>query len=384
MFSLISFSYFRRMKIGFDAKRAFKNRTGLGNYSRNLISAFCHFFPAEEIALFTPTKNDELFSIQENENLKIISPKSSFLSAYWRSFSVNTIVQNEQLDIYHGLSAELPLGKKGGKTKWVVTIHDLIFLHFPELYPIIDRKIYYRKTKYACEKADVVIAISEQTKRDLIEFLSVPSEKIRVVYQNCDASFALLVEQTTKSKIRKKYNLPEKFILTVGTIEKRKNAEIILQAMAKMEVEIPLVIVGKRTDYMNELQKMIQEYQLENRVLFLHQVTSDELPAIYQMATVFVYPSVFEGFGIPILEALSARIPVIAATGSCLNEVGGKDSLYFHPKDENQLATHLQLVLSNEDVRQKMISQGELHAQSFSAENFAKSTFQVYQEILKK
>lgn len=371
------------MKIGFDAKRAFKNKTGLGNYSRNLISAFQKFFPENDYVLFTPTLNNSLFDTQFLKNIQIISPKVKLLKSYWRSFQLHSLIQKNTCDIYHGLSAELPFGIKSGKTKYIVTIHDLIYERYPELYPSIDRKIYRFKTKYACNKADKIIATSEQTKQDIIQFLGIESEKIEVVYQNCQEEFSLKVDASTKESIQKKYNLPKRYLLTVGTIEKRKNVAVILRTLNQLPSDIKLVVVGKPTAYMDELANIIQSENIADRVHFLHEVSFDELPAIYQMAEIFIYPSRFEGFGIPILEAMNSDLPVIAATGSCLEEVGGTANLYFQPDDEKILTNHILSILNDESLRLDIIAQNKIHRQKFTAKTFAQSTLNVYKEALK-
>lgn len=374
------------MKIGFDAKRAFANRTGLGNYSRNLIRAFYRIHPENEYILFTTQINTKSFEFPDREakNITVETPTRNFLKSFWRSFQLGKVIAKKQCDIYHGLSAELPFGKKKGGTKYIVTVHDLIYERFPKLYPLIDRKIYRLKTSYACKKADRIIAISEQTKRDLMNFLHISPEKIDVVYQNCDVVFSKKVEDQTKRYMQQKYNLPNEFLLTVGTIEKRKNVGVILRAMNLLDASISLVIVGKKTPYLEELTKIISENQLEQRVVFLHKVSFHELPALYQMAKIFIYPSIFEGFGIPILEAIHSHLPVIATTGSCLEEVGGKHSLYFSPGDVQQLEQHIRAVWFHPEIRQKMIREGICHAALFSAENFVEKTQTTYRKAIQE
>ncbi len=372
------------MNIGFDAKRAFFNRTGLGNYSRNLITALHQHFPQNKYQLFSPQpKAKHLFpQFEVWNNAQLIAPKGLWPATLWRSFGIPSALKQNETNIYHGLSAELPFGHKPEGSKYIVSIHDLIFMRFPELYNAMDRKIYYRKTKYACEKADRIIAISEQTKRDIVSFLSIEASKIDVVYQNCDAVFAQEIPDAKKQLIRGKYNLPEQYLLSVGTLEKRKNALIILKSLLHLPKDIHVVLVGKSTPYQAELDDFIQSNDLSERVVMLHGLPFEDLPALYQSSKIFIYPSIFEGFGIPIIEALNAQVPVIAATGSCLEEAGGPDSLYFNPEDAPSLAQHILSLWNDEAKRSLQIASGVVYANRFSASNFAEETMKVYQKII--
>lgn len=372
------------MIIGFDAKRAFFNRTGLGNYSRNLMEALYQLYPENQYQLYSPKPKDmRLFAqFDHMKAAQIISPSGLWPSALWRSFGIPKALKSNGVNIYHGLSAELPIGRQPDGVKYVVSIHDLIFMRFPELYKTADRKIYLNKTKAACEKADRIIAISEQTKRDMVSFLSIDAEKIDVVYQNCDPAFAIKVSEEKKQALKIKYNLPERFLLCVGTLERRKNALVILQALRQLPKDVHLVLVGKSTTYQTEIDLYIQDNNLKNSVTILHGLPFEDLPGMYQLATMFIYPSIFEGFGIPIIEALYSQIPVIGATGSCLEEAGGKDSLYFNPTDAIALAQHILMLWQDEQQRQKQIGAGLQYATRFTATNFAKDTMQVYQKVI--
>ena len=369
--------------IGFDAKRAFNNRTGLGNYSRILIEALCQFYPENQLVLFTPKISEpSIFPFAgKNPNVRIIAPPNKG-GSFWRSFKVPSYFEKEQISLFHGLSNELPLAAKPKNTKYVVTIHDLIFLRYPELYNWIDRKIYRFKTKDACKKADLIIAISQQTKKDLVDFLKVPEDKIRVVYQEVHPIFQKEEDAGHTEKIKTKYRLPKNFLLQVGTIERRKNALLTLQALTLLPKEISVVFVGRKTDYQAELDDYIKKHDLQERVLFLNKVPNEELVPIFHAAKVFVYPSRFEGLGLPILEAIRCGLPVIGATGSCLEEVGGPEGLYVDPDDHKALAAIALKLLTDQPFRQRKVSAAENHAKQFSTENFAKDTMSVYRELI--
>jgi glycosyltransferase involved in cell wall biosynthesis len=285
------------------------------------------------------------------------------------------------LDIFHGLSGELPVGISKTGVKSVVTIHDLIFLRYPEYYKSVDRVIYTRKFRYACENADKIIAISECTKRDIISFFNVPEEKIAVVYQGCHPDFGKKVTEEKKQEVIEKYKLPSSYVLYVGSIESRKNLLVAVKALHGVDPEVHLVAIGKQTPYQDEVERYVMQANLSERVHILNRIPFADLPACYQLASVFVFPSFFEGFGIPILEALNSEIPVIAATGSCLEEAGGPGSVYVDPVDEQKLAGQINRILSDNAVSHEMIEEGRKYAQRFNDEVLASDTMKIYERF---
>ncbi len=373
------------MKIGFDAKRALLNRSGLGNYSRSAMRLLSHYYPDNTYCLFSSQNNQKLFQLSGSQIL--VSPVagiSRWLPSLWRSWGIHRQIRDQKPDIYHGLSNELPLSIKMTGVKSVVTIHDLIFLRYPEYYPFIDRQIYFLKFRHACRVADKIIAVSEATKQDIVSFFGTDPDKIDVVYQSCDPVFNDIVPAETKKEIRKKYDLPEKFILFLGTIEKRKNALTLIKAYLSQDSEIPLLIAGKPTAYLTEINEYLEQNPSGNRILFRHAVETSDLPALYQSAALFVYPSVFEGFGIPILEALCSGVPVITSTGSCFAETGGDAALYCDPYDVQQMGTLISKVLNDADVRNSMIMKGLAHSAKFSEKNVAAELMDVYSDLVNK
>jgi glycosyltransferase involved in cell wall biosynthesis len=358
------------MRIGFDAKRAFNNGTGLGNYSRFVIRSLTNLYPKNEYFLFTPTVKPEFGKfIPEAKNIHLITPEtflSKTFSAAWRSFSIADLVKQFQLDVFHGLSNELPTGMEKSIIRKVVTIHDLIFLRYPNYYSNIDRYIYTKKFKHACERADIVLAASEQTKQDLITYFQINPSKVEVAYQNCDERFSISADGKTKEEVIKQYALPAVFILCVGTIEQRKDQLTVLKAFHQLtKKDSKLVFIGKQTNYAKELHEFIHHHKLEDSVLFLSEVEQSHLPAIYQLARLFVYASEFEGFGIPVLEGLRSKVPVIIANTSSLPEVGGDAVAYFKFGDAIELSEKMRVLITEEEMRQQMIEKGLQQAQKF-------------------
>lgn len=377
------------MRIGFDGKRAVQNFTGLGNYSRYIVDILCQFGPENEFVLYAPKKreNKRLDKLtKQYQQLQLSYPTTSSwkkFSSLWRVWGVTRQLEKEKIDIFHGLSNELPLNIHQSEVKSIVTIHDLIFLRYPQYYHSIDRKIYTYKFRKACENADKIIAISECTKRDIIEFFRIPADKIEVVYQGCDPSFIHPVAEEKKREVRAKYQLPDHYILNVGSIEERKNALSAVQALMMLPEQIHLVIVGRHTEYTDKVEHFIKENKLEERVHIINNVPFDDLPAFYQLAEIFVYPSRFEGFGIPIIEALYSGIPVVAATGSCLEEAGGPDSIYVHPDDIKGMADAFKQIYTDPERKKNMIEKGHSFAKRFSEEKQAEEILNIYKKLMK-
>lgn len=376
------------MKIAFDAKRISHNSTGLGNYSRYIVNILSGYYPEHQYQLYFPSegKSSLRAQIPVKRQIKDFYPKGLYtlfcFKSFWRSFGIVKDLKRNSSDLFHGLSNELPLGLRKSGIKSVVTIHDLIFIRYPQFYPWIDRHIYAYKFKKACQEADRIIAISEMTKRDIISYFHIPEEKINVIYQGCDKSFRQTVSADKKTKVREKYNLPEQYILYVGSIESRKNLLLVVKALGLLKEKVHLVAIGKQTPYTEVVKEHIQGLHLESQVSLLTNIPFDELPAIYQMASLFTYPSFFEGFGIPIIEALHSGVPVIAATGSCLEEAGGPDSIYIDPNNESEMSEAINRVLSDKDLALQMINKGKEYVTRFSDEKIASEIMNLYEQII--
>ena len=386
------------MNIGFDAKRAAQNRTGLGNYSRFVIRILSEKFTGNQYHLYTP-KPHRMPYLQEIPTLKHLflhfPPQGiwSRLRSLWRVWGITKDIQKDGIHIFHGLSNELPLNigtpeqrkmKADGKEcKYIVTVHDLIFIHTPQYYHWIDRQIYNFKFRRACRCADRVIAVSEYTKQEIMHYYHTPESKIDVVYQGCDPVFSQEIEEGKLQEVKARYQLPDKFVLYVGSIEERKNLMLVAKAMAKLNrrAAIHVVAVGRRTAYVDKIQDFLKAQSIEHLFHFYHQVPYADLPSFYKWASTFAYPSRIEGFGIPLLEAISSGVPAIGCTGSCLEEAGGPNSIYVNPDDAQGMADAILRTCTDEDLRQHMISEGKKYALNFSDEKLSHDLMRVYENL---
>lgn len=386
------------MNIGFDAKRAAQNRTGLGNYSRFVIRILSEKFAGNQYHLYTP-KPHRMPYLQEIPTLKHLflhfPPQGiwSRIRSLWRVWGITKDIQKDGIQIFHGLSNELPLNigtpeqrkmKAGGKgCKYIVTIHDLIFIHTPQYYHWIDRQIYNFKFRRACRCADRVIAVSEYTKQEIMHYYHTPESKIDVVYQGCDPVFSQEIEEGKLQEVKARYQLPDKFVLYVGSIEERKNLMLVAKAMAELNrrAAIHVVAVGRHTAYVDQIQDFLKAQGIDHLFHFYHQVPYADLPSFYKWASTFAYPSRIEGFGIPLLEAISSGVPAIGCTGSCLEEAGGPNSIYVNPDDAKGMADAILRTCTDEPLRQHMISEGKKYALNFSDEKLSNDLMKVYENL---
>ena len=372
--------------IGYDAKRIVRNGTGLGSYGRTLVndlSALSEF----DLRLYAPDKGmPQLRSqIVGRDNVSFCYPANAHTSAgkaLWRTKGIVKQLVRDEVDIYHGLSGELPKGISESGIRSIVTIHDLIFMRHPEYYNKMDVKIYTRKFQHTLREADRIVAISECTRRDISELGEIDASRIDVIYQSCAPRFNEEPQARKMWQVRDKYELPDRYVLNVGSIEERKNVMLAVKALHHLPDDVSLVIVGRQTPYSDEVHEYVLEHRMHGRVQMLHNVPDDDLPALYRMADCFVYPSRYEGFGIPIIEAISQGLPVVACTGSCLEEAGGPDSLYVGPDDPEAMAHAISRVLFGAPERQQRIDLSRQYIRRFENSDAARHFADLYQEVL--
>ena len=364
------------MVIGYDAKRAFCNGTGLGNYSRSLIAAA----DASKV-LYTPEVRKPYGEwggsladavVRKPVGLWKLAP------SLWRSLACAQKTALDGVQIYHGLSHELPLGLPRDVRK-VVTMHDLIVRRYPRYFSLFDRIVHRAKQRHACRVADVVVAISEQTKRDLVDMMHVPEGKIRVVYQTCDSRFWQCgKDHDSLPDVKGKYNLPERYVVCVGTIEERKNQLNVIAAMEQVPEDVSLVIVGRpRGDYGRRVMDAATP-----RVRILQGVDFADFPALYAGAVASVYMSRFEGFGIPVLESMCCDTPVVTSNLSSMPEAGGDAALYADPDDIGAIAAHLRHLADDAELRRQCIEKGRTQRLRFAPEKVAQEMLVLYSSLL--
>jgi glycosyltransferase involved in cell wall biosynthesis len=377
--------------IGFDAKRIVRNGTGLGGYGRTLVNDLIRRNGGEmELLLYAPDMGRDHLRQQiiQDSHARFVYPKGNpcrLSRDLWRVKGIVSQLKADGVQLFHGLTGELPLGIKKSGIKTVVTIHDLIFMRHPEYYNWLDVKIYEWKFRQTLKEADRIIAISECTKRDIIELGGISGDNIDVIYQSCNPRF-LASQPSMLNPQRSTLNphpssLPRRYMLSVGTIEERKNLMLALRSLVHLPEDIHLVAVGKQTKYAALVEAEAEKLGLKSRLHMLSGVSDADLHAIYSLAEVFVYPSRYEGFGIPIIEAIFSGLPVVACTGSCLEEAGGPDCLYVHPDDVEGFTQCVSRMLIGSPERDARIQLSHNYVQRFRGADVAGQVMEVYNRL---
>ncbi len=374
------------MKIAYDGKRAMRNYTGLGNYSRLILETMSEAYPADDHLVYVPEirANPRLKTLLQRPNVAFRHPDRfwAWPKAVWRSWGVTKQARQEGAEVFHGLSNELPLNIHRSPIASVVTIHDVIYRRMPECYNRIDRTLYDLKYGYSVRHADRVIAISEATKRDVMELYGVPEERIRVIRQGCSPIFSQTASPERRREVRERYRLPHRFLLQVGTIEQRKNLETSIRALSAMPDEIELVAVGRGGRYLREMLELAEEVGVRRRLHILKNVGFTDLPALYQSAMAALYPSRYEGFGIPVLEALASGCPTVTSNTSSLPEAGGSAAFLIAPDDVKAMIHAVHAISNNTPDIEARRRAGKAHAATFAAADIASAIHTVYEEAL--
>jgi glycosyltransferase involved in cell wall biosynthesis len=315
--------------VGFDAKRYFNNPTGLGNYARWLVNGLLANNQLS-IKLFTPKPPIS------TSNYEIIGATGFWKSfkGLWRVRGINADLLRSKIDVYHGLSNELPFGIHKTGIKTVVTIHDCINLRFPENYKLLDRLIYKHKLRYAQNVANTIVVPSKQTKEDLIHYFKTSESKIKVIPLSVP-SIPHFKKETKKP-----------YILCISSFDKRKNLENLVKAYQNINsIPYPLIIAGKMGHQFDTLKKSINK---TDSIKLISNPSTEQIHSLYNNAVFCVYPSLFEGFGIPILEAFLHGKTVATSNLSSMPEVGGDAVIYFNPNDPNDMKQAITRLLDDE------------------------------------
>ena len=378
------------MIVGLDGKRIVRNGTGLGSYGRTLVNDLIRLGDSDlSVRLYVPDEGLEELRGQVIEGAEFCYPRgrlpgsvdrgsvvAAARKALWRTRGVVRDLLADGVQVYHGLSGELPLGLRKAGIRGVVTIHDLIFMRHPEYYHWIDTRLYEWKFRQALREADRVIAISQRTRQDIVELGGEEyADRIEVIYQSFAPRFSAVVPGERRAAVRARYKLPQRFVLSVGTIERRKNLLLAAEAVELLPRDIHLVAVGRKTRYAAELPT-------DDRIRLLEGVPDSDLAAIYSLAEAFVYPSRYEGFGIPVIEAIAAGLPVVACSGSCLEEAGGPDSLYVGPDDVIGMSEALKMSLRGARGRQERIARSREYIRRFEGNDVAARVAALYRSLL--
>lgn len=305
------------MKIGFDSKRFFHNQTGLGNYSREVIYSLCEYYSENEYLLFD-TKGNESIDLH---CAQLIRP--SIWNPFWRSIGIGHSAVKHKIDLFHGLSNEIPMDIPSNIPS-ICTIHDVIFRQFPNQYKPVDRYIYHKKTSTALQRCDKIIVPSNYTKKCVLDYYNVDESKFKVIYQSINPKYL---------NHNWEPNFDQPYIVYHSSFNHRKNHINLLKSFANLDnKEIKLVLIGEGSEKQN-IVKNTEKLGISKRVEFFGYLNLDELIIKLKKSIGFVYPSKFEGFGIPLAEVASMGIPIIASNIPVFREIMGEEIGYFDPDD---------------------------------------------------
>ena len=372
------------MKIGIDATALPPQPVGAGNYIIQLVRSLAEVDTNDEIVVFVQERRQPLFNLTSLSNItwEIVSDKNPAYRMVWEQITLPRIIQLAGVDLLHSLHYTRPANLPCAS---VVTIHDMTFFLYPELHTHVKRFFFPRAIRSSVRRADALIAISESTRQDSIRILGIPPEKIHTVLLGVTEEFRIITDHDLLSEIRKRYNLPELFILYVGLVEPRKNLPMLIDAFKKFVdagYQYDLVIVGRFGWMYERVLRRIEELGLHHQVHFTGYVPQQDLPMVYNLASVSVYPTRYEGFGLPALESMACGTPVITTAISSLPEIVGDAGILIPSGDESALIHAMIEVLNNATLHQQLSIEGLKRAKQFTWQRTARETMKVYQTVL--
>ncbi|MBR5821523.1 MAG: glycosyltransferase family 4 protein [Alistipes sp.] len=373
--------------VGFDAKHANRGNTKQSSYARFVIDALSNACPKSAYFRMYIEKSEphsEYEALAERSNVESMEPDGLLwrkLSWLWRMWHIGHDLERGDVELYHALAGLVPYGLAHRNIRTVVTVHSLEFLRLRRLFsPIYN---FYRRAIMlsSMHRADRIVAVSECVKHDLVRYLHIDADKIDVIYGGCHHRFSKPVSEAEMERVRERYNLPNRYLLVAGRHNARKNLNHIIETLPQMEKDVEIVIVGRGTEQTANLVRRIKALGIEERVRLLYGVADEDMPAIYRGATAYLMLSLYEGFSTTIVEALTVGVPVIAARGSSLEEVGGPSSIYVDSDDREALSVAIRRVVESEELRNKMVAEGREYANRFRPEVIAYNLLNCYRRI---
>ena len=355
-------------KIGIDIQTTLGQKTGFGFYVSNLVS--------------------ELKKVDKNNKYSFFKPKVDIdFSApqrwWWDEVSLPRLAQESKVELLHQPAFSAPVRFNG---KVVVTVHDVIAVLFGADIPYYSRQYFARWMPFSYRFADKIICVSEHTKKDLVRYLKIKEEKMVVIPEAAGNQFKQVKDKKAIAKVLDKYYIDSRYILHIGTLNPRKNLDFLIKVfdrVHKLMPDVKLVITGKKGWHYENLFELVRHLGLEKYVIFTGYIKDEEAPYLYNGASVYAFPSIYEGFGLPPLEAMSCGTPVVASDTSSIPEVVADAGILLNPNDKESWVKALVRFLRNEDERQRYSQKALNRAKEFSWKKTAQKTIEVYEEVLK-
>jgi len=372
------------MRIGIDVTPLPPNPVGAGNYIIHLLRALASLKSEHEFIIFAQQGGREMIDIPEKPNVNwvILPDKSPGLRLLWEQIVLPGLVRNSGIELLHSLHYTRPLFLSCAS---VVTFHDMTFILFPELHTRAKRIFFPMAMRLSARQADALLSVSESTRRDAMRLLHIPAEKIFTTPLGVNEEFHIISDTAILEACRRRYKLPEEFILFVGLLEPRKNLPLLLKAYAKLlkQMTIPmLVIVGRPGWGYKDILKQIEALKMKDKVHFTGYVLAQDMPIVYNLAQVFVYPSIYEGFGLPPMEAMACGTPVITTNVSAMRDHVGEAGILIPSQDEESLAQAIKKILNDPDLRKRLSIKGRRQVADFTWKRTAQETMKAYQYVM--
>lgn len=372
------------MRIGIDARMYSTTFTGIGRYVLELVKHLTEIDKKNEYVLFMNRPEYDTYEPPNKRVRKVLVKAKHYSIAEQTRYLFK--LWGKRLDLMHFTHFNAPMLYRG---KSVVTIHDLTLSFFPgkKMNSWSHRKAYELVLNRSAKHATKIIAVSQHTKNDLLEVTGVDSAKVEVIYEGVDEQFKPRPDKEAITDLIKKYGITRDYVLYTGVWRSHKNVVNLIKAFSYLRgdegFEPQLVITGAEDPHYPEVKRTVKELGLEHDVIFPGLVPEDELVALYQAAHIYAFPSLYEGFGLPPLEAMRCGTPVVASNNSCIPEVCGEENaLYFDPLDPEDMANTIRKLWLDEELHRELRERGLRHSRKFSWEKMAEETLKVYEEAL--
>jgi len=374
-----------RKKIGIDARFYGPETKGIGRYTQEIVDHILDIDNTNDYVIFLSKDSFDNFKITKSNVKKVLADVRWYTIK--EQIVMPRLIKQEGLDLMHFPHFNVPLYCP---VDFIVTIHDLILTKFPTtrastLSPIIYwfKNLAYRAVIFsAVRRAKKIIAVSQYTKEDIINKFGVDKEKVVVTLLGLTETF--FQPQKNNREVLKKYNIRRPFVLYVGNAYPHKNLELLIRVFSKLserQKDIQLVMVGKTDYFYKRLKEYAKNYNSDGRkIIFTDFVADEDLSFLYRQALIYVFPSLYEGFGLPPLEAMSQGCPVLSSNESCLPEILGEAADYFNPKDENEMLGKIEDLMADDIKRERLINKGKVRIQNYSWSRCAKETLVLYNQ----
>ncbi|HLE15437.1 MAG TPA: glycosyltransferase family 1 protein [Anaerolineales bacterium] len=371
------------MRIGIDATALPPQPVGAGNYIIHLIRSLAALDPAEQLVVFAQPGGLELINKPDIPVSWVIIPeRSPFARLVWEQVGLPRLIRRLRIDLLHSLHYTRPFWLPCAS---VVTFHDMTFFLSPHLHTRSKRWFFPPAIRMSARRADALTAVSESTRQDAIRILGIPAEKITTTPLGVDSNYRVIHDPLQRARVREKYRLPEQYVLYVGLVEPRKNLPLLVRAyrdLIDQGISLPLVVAGGFGWGYDQVLQEIEKLDLKERVQFLGYVPQGDLPLVYNLACLFVYPTLYEGFGLPALEALACGVPVVTSAVASLPEIVGDAGILVSAGDQQALTGAMLAILSDPELSSELSKRGPARASLFTWKRTAQLTLQVYRQVL--